>query len=146
LKAGAVDSKTVRLATALKPSPEAPERYTGQLPKLSPGAWRIQLRVTGGTLQMKETVQSEILVRAQVSAELADVSCNRQLLKQLSDLSGGQMIEPFDSEQLVSLIQPKEQTASKIQERTLWDHWLLLLIFFTLLTSEWVIRKLNGLP
>ena len=146
LKAGAVDSKTIRLATALKPSPEAPERYTGQLPKLSPGAWRIQLRVTGGTLQMKETVQSEILVRAQVSAELADVSCNRQLLKQLSDLSGGQMVEPFDSEQLVSLIQPKEQTASKIQERTLWDHWLLLLIFFTLLTSEWVIRKLNGLP
>jgi len=146
LKAGAVDSKTVRLATSLKPSSEAPERYTGQLPKLSPGAWRIQLKVTGGTLQMKETVQSEILVRAQVSAELADVSCNRQLLKQLSDLSGGQMIEPFDSEQLVSLIQPKEQTASKIQERTLWDHWLLLLIFFTLLTSEWVIRKLNGLP
>ncbi len=56
------------------------------------------------------------------------------------------MIEPFDAERLVSLIQPKDQEEQKIQERTLWDHGLVLLIFFTLLTSEWVIRKLNGLP
>jgi len=140
------DSGAARLATSLKPSPDAPERYSGRLPKLTPGAWRIQLQVTGGTLQMKENVQSEILVRPQISAELADISCNRQLLTQLSDLSGGQLVEPFDAEQLISLIQPKDQTAAKIQERTLWDHWALLLIFFTLLTSEWVIRKLNGLP
>lgn len=135
-----------RLSAALLPTEESPERYTGRLPKLPAGAWRIQLQVTGGTLQMKDVVQSEILVRRQLSAELTNVSCNRDLLRQLSELSGGEMIEPFDTERLVSLVQPKDQTEEKIQERTLWDHWLILFIFFSLLTSEWVIRKLNGLP
>ncbi len=93
-----------------------------------------------------ESVQSELLVRKQLSAELANVSCNRDLLTQLSELSGGELIEPFDAERLISLVQPKEQAEEKLQERTLWDHWLILLLFSTLLTSEWVIRKLNGLP
>jgi hypothetical protein len=95
---------------------------------------------------MRDTIQSEILVSRQASAELANVSCNRDLLKQLADLSGGELIEPFDTERLVSLVQPMNQTSQKIQERTLWDHWIVMLLFFTLLTSEWVIRKLNGLP
>lgn len=135
-----------RFSTVLQSSSEFPERFTGRLPRVGPGAWRIELQVTGGTLPMKETVQSEMMVRRHLSAELANVSCNRELLQQLSDLSGGELIEPFDAEKLVSLVQPKDQTAQRIQERTLWDHWLVLLIFFTLLTAEWVIRKLNGLP
>lgn len=134
------------LTTSLQPDSEAPERFAGKLPRLSPGAWKLELRVTGGSLAMKESVSSEILVRPQMSAELANVSCNRDLLQQLSDLSGGQLVEPFDAERLVSLIQPKDQTEQKIQERTLWDHWLVMLLFFALLTAEWVIRKLNGLP
>ena len=139
------DSTALRVAV-LQPTVEAPERFTGRMPRLPPGSWRVELKVTGGTLKMKEAVQCEMLVRDQLSAELANVSCNRDFLKQLSDLSGGEVVEPFDAERLVSLVQPKEETSQKIQERTLWDHWLVLLIFFTLLTSEWVIRKLNGLP
>ena len=135
-----------RFVTVLLPSTDVPERFTGRLPRLTAGAWRVQLNVADGKIQLKETVQSELLVRKQLSAELANVSCNRDLLTQLSELSGGELIEPFDAERLISLVQPKEQAEEKLQERTLWDHWLILLIFFTLLTSEWVIRKLNGLP
>ena len=135
-----------RFVAVLLPSADVPERFTGRLPRLTAGTWRVQLKVAGGTIQMKEAVQSELLVRKQLSAELANVSCNRDLLRQLSELSGGEMIEPFDAERLISLVQPKEQAEEKLQERTLWDHWLILLLFFTLLTSEWVIRKLNGLP
>lgn len=140
------DNLSTRVAAALQPSAEAPERFTGRLPQLAPGTWKIALQVTGGTLQLRETVQSELIVRELVSAELASVSCNRELLKQFSELSGGELIEPADAERLIALIQPKDQSDQKIEERTLWDHWLILVIFFSLLTSEWVIRKLNGLP
>ena len=132
--------------TMLTPSTEAAERYVGRLPRLSAGAWKVQLRVTGGNLNQDEMIQSEIVVRKQMSQELANVSCNRALLTQLADLTNGAVVEPFEAARLVSLIQPQDRPEEKIQERTIWDHWVVLLIFFTLLTSEWVLRKLNGLP
>ncbi|MDA1232516.1 MAG: hypothetical protein O2856_17215, partial [Planctomycetota bacterium] len=132
--------------TVLTPVADAPERFVGRLPRLSAGAWKVQLRVQGGTLAVDESIHSEVLVRQQMSAELANVSCNRELLTQLAELTNGAIIEPFEAEQLVSLIQPRDQPEVKLKERTLWDHWVVLLIFFTLLTSEWILRKLNGLP
>ncbi|MEJ7592922.1 MAG: hypothetical protein WKF77_15345 [Planctomycetaceae bacterium] len=136
----------VEHVAVLTPSADAAERYVGRLPRLSAGAWKVRLRVTGGSLTEDAVIQSEVLVRKQMSQELANVSCNRALLTQLAELTNGAVVEPFDAEQLISLVQPKDRPEEILKERTLWDHWLVLLIFFTLLTSEWVLRKLNGLP
>ena len=106
----------------------------------------MQLRVKGGGVNIDDSIFNEVLVREQVSQELANVSCNRQLLTQLAELTNGAVVEPFEAEKLVSLIQPQDQPEEKLKERTLWDHWIVLLIFFSLLMSEWVLRKLNGLP
>jgi hypothetical protein len=130
----------------LTPSPAVAERYVGRLPRLSAGAWKVQLRVTGGNIAEGAAIESEVLVRKQTSRELANISCNRELLTQLADLTGGAVVEPFEAERLISLVQPQDRPEQKLEERTLWDHWLVLLIFFTLFTSEWVLRKLNGLP
>lgn len=132
--------------TLLTPAPDAAERYVGRLPRLSAGAWKLQLRVTGGNLTEEDSIQSEVLVRKQISRELANISCNRELLTQLAELTKGAVVEPFEAEKLISLVQPRDHPEQKLEERTLWDHWVVLLIFFTLLTSEWVLRKLNGLP
>ena len=43
-------------------------------------------------------------------------------------------------------LQHGQEEAETRDESTLWDHWLVLLAFFALLTVEWTIRKLNGLP
>ena len=136
----------VEHVAVLTPSADAAERYTGRLPRLPAGAWRVRLRVTGGNLAENNTIESEVLVRRQMSQELANVSCNRVLLTQLAELTNGAVVEPYEAERLISLVQPKDRPEEKLKERTLWDHWLVLLIFFTLLTSEWVLRKLNGLP
>lgn len=140
------DVPVSRFVAALEASVDAPERFTGRLPRLPPGAWQIELQVTGGQLPLKDSVKSEVLVRKQLSAELANVSCHRELLTQLSELSGGTVVEPAVADSLLKLIQPREDTQEKIQERSLWDHWIVLVMMFTLLTSEWVVRKLNGLP
>jgi len=136
----------VEHVTVLTPAADAAERYVGRLPRLSAGAWKVQLRVTGGNLTAQDAVESEVLVRKQVSRELANISCNRELLTQLAELTNGAVVEPFEAERLISLVQPRDSPEQKLEERTLWDHWLVLLIFFTLLMSEWVLRKLNGLP
>ncbi len=136
----------VEHVTVLTPSADAAERYVGRLPRLSAGAWKVRLRVTGGSLTEDAVIQSEVLVRKQMSQELANVSCNRALLTQLAELTNGAVVEPFEAERLISLVQPKDRPEEILKERTLWDHWLVLFIFFTLLTSEWVLRKLNGLP
>lgn len=134
------------LTAILQPVPGSPERFSGRLPLLTAGTWKIRLNVTGGQVANPQQIQTELVVRRQMSVELANVSCNRDLLSQLSGLSGGQLIEPWEAEKLASLIQPKDQPEQKLEERSLWDHWIILVAFFGLLTSEWVIRKLNGLP
>jgi len=132
--------------TVLTPSADAPERYVGRLPKLTAGTWNVRLRVMGGNLPAVDSIQSEVLVRRKLSEELANVSCNRNLLTQLADITGGAVVEPYEAARLVELLRPQDAPEEKLQEVTLWDHWLVLLIFFTLLTTEWVLRKLNGLP
>ena len=134
------------LKSILVPSPASPERFTGRVPQLTEGTWRISARTINSQIDIPDIVQTEMVVRRQLSAELANVSCNREFLKQISDLSGGEMIEPWEATHLISLLQPEDQAQQKILEKPLWDHWLILLLFCTLLSSEWVLRRLHGLP
>ena len=99
---------------------DAPERFVGRLPRLPAGAWKVQLRVTGGGVKIDDSIFNEVLVRQQVSQELANVSCNRELLTQLAELTNGSVVEPFEAQRLVSLIQPQDQPEEKLKERTLW--------------------------
>jgi hypothetical protein len=130
----------------LEASQDAPERFRGRVPKLAPGLWQIELQVTGGTLTLEQTIRTELLVRKEESTEMANVSCNREFLRQLAGTTGGETIEPWNTERLVTLLQPDEQASEEVQERTLWDHWWVLVVLFSLMMAEWVIRKLNGLP
>jgi hypothetical protein len=125
---------------------DAPERFRGRVPTLTPGLWQIELQVTGGALNLEQTIRTELLVRKKESTELANVSCNRALLRQLAAMTGGEMIEPWNTARLLTLLQPDDQSSEEVQERTLWDHWWVLIVLFSLMMTEWVIRKLNGLP
>ncbi len=134
------------ITARLRPAADAPERFSARMPPLAEGTWRLRLQVTGTPVAPRETIATEVFVRRQFSAELANVSCNREFLRQLSELSGGRMIEPWDARQLLELVQPRDEPEQKVQERTLWDHWLVIVLFSGLLMAEWVVRKLNGLP
>lgn len=133
------------LAT-LEASQDAPERFRGRVPKLAPGLWQIELQVTGGTWTLDQTIHTELLVRKEESTEMANISCNREFLRQLAAATSGEMIEPWNTERLVTLLLPDDQASEEVQERTLWDQWWVLVVLFSLMMAEWVIRKLNGLP
>ena len=139
-------SVVTQVTATLEASQDAPERFRGRVPTLAPGLWQIELQVTGGTLNLEQTIRTELLVRKEESTELANVSCNRALLRQLAAMTGGETIEPWNTDRLLTLLQPDDQASEEVQERTLWDHWWVLIVLFSLMMTEWVIRKLNGLP
>lgn len=139
-------SPVTQVTATLEASPDAPERFRGRVPRLAPGLWQIEMQVIGGTLNLQQAIRTELLVRPEESTEMANVSCNRDLLRQLAGMTGGEMIEPWHTDRLVTLLQPADYASEEIQERTLWDHWWVLIVLFSLMMTEWVTRKINGLP
>ncbi len=74
-------SKLTQFTATLETSEDSPERFRGRVPKLAPGLWQIELQVTGGALNLEQSIRTELLVRKEESTELANVSCNRALLR-----------------------------------------------------------------
>lgn len=134
------------LSMQLVPLPDAPARYSGRLSGLKPGTYRVALQLQNSAIELQQPVFTELVVKAEVSSELADVRCQREVLQQLADTTGGQLLEPWQLSGLPDLLNREQNSESVVQEVTAWDHWILMLLFFALLTTEWVIRKLNGLP
>lgn len=133
-------------STQLIPLPDAPARYSGRLDGLKPGTYEVSLVLENSTIQLQQQVVTELVVKAEVSNELADVRCQRDFLQQLADTTGGQLLEPWQLADLPNLLNREQDSDNVVQEVTAWDHWILMVIFFVLLTTEWVVRKLNGLP
>jgi len=130
----------------LHPIQGAPERFSVRIPRLEPGNYEVRLNVENSRITLDQSIASELIVQEQVSTELANISCNRSFLEQIATLSNGRVLEPWQLSELPELLTPTDNADSVMQEQTLWDHWILLLLFFMLLTAEWVIRKINGLP
>ena len=56
------------------------------------------------------------------------------------------LIETDQIDELQTLLAPETAESRDYVETTLWDHWSVLLIFGSLLTAEWIIRRVSGLP
>lgn len=126
--------------------PNSPERFSGRLTNLRAGSYTVRLNIEGSRLQLDAPIESELIVQKKLSTELANISCNREFLQQIATISGGKMMEPWQLNELPELVSPEVESKNLVDERTIWDHWMLLVLFFILLTAEWVIRKTNGLP
>ena len=129
----------------LNPLPTRPLIHEGRLTSLPTGDYRVKLVVTGGDLGPDE-ISAPLYVRGKRTLELSDLSANRGLLTQLADAGGGKLLFPDETDDLLDLFDTSHERTAIRRETTLWDHWPLLVILFSLLTTEWVVRKLNGLP
>lgn len=131
---------------ALTPTKGTPERYVTQLPNQQPGTYAIKLVVDGAGIQLEQEIASELIVQKRTSTELANISCNRQVLQQLAAATGGEFLEPWQLSRLPEIIAPEVEKGTQVEEHSLWDTWPAMLLFFFLLTAEWIVRKMNGLP
>ena len=129
----------------LVPEENRPLLYEGRAIALPAGSYRVKLEADGVALG-DVPIEAPLYVQEPATPELSDLSANEELLKQLAETTGGRLLRPDEVGSIPELIKPTEQTTSHREELLLWNHGFMLLIFFALLTAEWVTRKLNGLP
>ncbi len=112
---------------------------------LASGTYR--LRIIAEDVDLGTTpVETTLYVQEPQTGELSDLSANRELLTKIATAARSRVVLPDQIHEIAALIQPPSTSLVQQSETTLFDHWLTLWIFFLLLTVEWVVRKLCGLP
>jgi hypothetical protein len=136
-----------KLFTSIELTPTAinPLQHEGKSVSLPAGEYRIALVTENADLGAKP-VEAKLYVHDLPSQELSELSANRALLVQIADVSGGRLFLADELNELPKQFKTFDGTKSTYEESPLWDRWPWLVLLFGLLTTEWVIRKLNGLP
>jgi len=129
----------------LAASPAGPLIHEGRAASLPAGEYRAVLKVDDADLGQKP-VEATLYVHDKPSQELSELAANRDLLTQLADASGGRLFQIDELSELPRQFKTFDGTVSKYEESPLWDRWPWLVLLCGLLTTEWVIRKMNGLP
>lgn len=122
-----------------------PLLYEGRIVSLPAGEYLLRLAADQAELGDKP-IETTLVVHDKPSVEFTDVSANKELLSKIADASGGRLFLPDEAHQLPQMFQKVDETISEYHEVSLWDRWPWLIIVFALMMTEWVIRKLNGLP
>ncbi len=129
----------------LKPTDARAIVHEGRVSRLKPGEYRIRLETDDARLG-DAPVQAELLVTERLTPELADVSANRESLAEIARSTNGRLFEVQHLGELPKLFERSTESTSEERQVAVWNHWAVLLLLFGLLTAEWVLRKLNGLP
>ena len=77
--------------------------------------------------------------------ELFNLKADNRLLDSLYDITGGKYLKPHEINQIKNLIKRKEIKRKIKKEKNFWSNWFLLILVIGLLSTEWYIRKKNGL-
>jgi hypothetical protein len=129
----------------LEPTDTRPLIHEGKASSLEAGDYRVRLAVSDADLG-EEPITAELSVTARLTTELAELAADRNLLEQIAEVTGGRLFLPDEIDAIPDLFTDVTKHTSSREVITLWDHWFILAVCFTLLTIEWVTRKLNGLP
>ena len=123
-----------------------PGRYVAKVVDLDAGAYRVSLQgdVDGFTDDGQE-VGTFVNVTSALSAELVNTTCNRPLMKQIAQTSGGYVIPPTALAEWLTLQTRTPQTISQNQRMPLWNRWACLWTAFGCLAIEWCVRRMKGL-
>lgn len=118
--------------------------FEARTSQLMAGDYTARLQVDGAPLD--GVIETELSVSQQLTPELQDVSANRSVLEQAASLTGGRFLLPDQLHELPDLFHDSSQSQEVREEIPVWNHWPILVLFCIVGTSEWVLRKINGLP
>jgi len=125
--------------------PVRPLTYEGRAIGLKSGEYRVTLKADNAEVKT-DGLKAELVVLPPTTGELADVSSNRALLEQIANVSGGRLFLPDQVREIPDLFKNVNQTLHKEGEEPLWNRWWVLFLFCGIVMTEWVLRKVNGLP
>jgi hypothetical protein len=159
----AIEARILRLGPGKEAEPAALVHLSGegrqqilekQVANLSPGNYAVELVISDpqfrerllGRTPTPDRVRATFTVTAADSAEKVNLEANWDLLHELADKSGGRFLKVEEADDLLHLLAPQWDQASRPTEHKLWQSWTMLLVVLLLLTLEWIGRKLAGLP
>jgi hypothetical protein len=130
---------TVKLA----PDENAGGLFHGQAGQLAPGRYEARLKAPG--LGDENRIRAEFVVRAPEAGELASLTCNEDLLRQLAAQSGGTYYREEELASLEARLDPLSRERVFESDTALWQSWGWFLPIIALLSAEWILRKYAGL-
>lgn len=86
-----------------------------------------------------------VVVTAERPAEFVTVTASTAIPLKMAKVSGGKVVGPAEIESLWNDFGEGNRVMIERTERYLWDSWLLFCVVIGLLTTEWIIRKRNGI-
>ena len=121
--------------------------FRGKTAALAPG--RYEVRVDAGQLvPATPDMPVEFYVQdkgGDAAHELAELTCNEDLLKQMAQASGGEYFREEEVAKLVHKLAPLSNGRIEESETVLWQSWFWFIPIMVLLTTEWILRKRVGL-
>jgi len=124
-----------------------PGRYVGSVGSLAPGAYRVGL--LGDDVEALSDddsgVKTFVNVVTSPNIEAVETTCNRPLMKQIAQVSGGYVIPPTALAEWLTLQSGVPETISQVERQPLWNRWSCLWIAFGCLATEWFVRRFKGL-
>lgn len=124
---------------------DQPLVHEAKVPQLPTGEYLLKLNTSTEIVKGKE-IAIPLFVHEVKTIELGNLTANPQLLSKIAKSSGGQLLTPQTIDQLWELLPSLSKETTNQDEISLWDHWLIMILIMGILTAEWAIRKLNGLP
>ena len=76
---------------------------------------------------------------------MINTQCNRALLEQVAQMTGGQVIPPTAIGEVLELVSFTPEVIENVERTPLWNRWSNLFIVLGCLFTEWVVRKAKGL-
>lgn len=125
-------------------------RYFGTFGGLGAGAYRIGVNgqaidKSGAAGKDADGSLATITVSSVESVEMANTQCNRVLLGQVAELTGGQVIPPTAISEVLELASFTPEVTEHIERTPLWNRWTMLVAVLGCLFTEWIVRKSKGL-
>ena len=120
-------------------------QYAANYSARDSGAYRIEATVTASDGNLIESRESGWVSDASAQ-EFQSLKPNRQLMKQLADETGGQLVELNSLNSFADQLPTKKVPRTIVEIEPWWHRWSIFLLVVGLLVSEWGIRRWKGLP
>ncbi|WP_437203928.1 hypothetical protein [Planctomicrobium sp. SH664] len=113
---------------------------------LAPGDYWVRVAATKGGKSLGHSVLTRFVVDER-DLEMDNPAADPGLMSEIAAMTGGTVLSPEDFGGFLKALleQGLPSDLNRFERIRLWDGWPLLLLFVTLISAEWTIRKLKGL-
>ncbi|MEC8779079.1 MAG: hypothetical protein VXX28_08595, partial [Verrucomicrobiota bacterium] len=129
----------------MKLEPQSGGLFLGETPALLSGRHEVTVRVDG-VFQPEELLsRAEFLVEEPDSPELQNLTCNEEMLRKMSEFSGGTYLREEQIDRLNALLRPVSSGRLVKNEIALWQSYWWFVPIILLLGLELFLRKRAGM-